>query len=480
MSVQQSEGKQTPHDGRALSLGYLLRFNIPLTLTFLMMAGSAPIISMGIAWMHDAEGERLHLSAFLLTFAVGLFLYSPLFFARNIAIRTVSDRRSLFRFNSFFCVCASVSAIGIVMVSQVDVVGHFVYGHLLNTLPAVEMLAREGILMFTPIPILIVLRGMGHACHINNGQTWYVGVGTSLRLTAMVIFVFGYAVDSELSGPTLGGITYSVGILTETVFILLTLWNKPQWRHNGEQKLLSYVQFARYAGPLMLASLLTKCLTPVLIYMINNCYRPEENGSAFNLIRDSAWVLLALLHSIQPGIVTFATSRGNLRTLVRFAGGLMCAITGLIILVALTPLREWIFVDLMRVDNQIILQLTFMALIWLIPQPLASMANLFLSALHTRSGHTMWVTVGNLVALSVLITAAVSMDLSAYNGVILAVIAGVLFHLVAGMVQLLGLLNGGLEASLSTENLAERFGPTIEEDAEPPGEAVPVPERVRV
>jgi hypothetical protein len=479
MSVQQSDENQTPHNGHPLRLGYLLRFNIPLTMTFLMMAGSAPIISTGIAWMHDAEGERLHLSAFLLTFAVALFMYSPLFFARNIAIRTVTDRRSMFRFCGFFCSCAMFSAFGLVVTSQVDAVGHFIYGYVLDAHPQIEMLARQGVLMFFPIPLLIVLRGMGHACHINNGQTLYVGAGTTLRLTAMVIFVFGYAIDSDLPGPMLGGITYSVGIFTETVFVLLTLWNKPQWRHRGEQKLLSYVQFVRYAGPLMMASLLTKCLMPVLIYMINNSYRPEENGSAFNLIRDTAWVLLALLHSVQPGVVAFATSRRNLKTLVKFASGLMTVITGLIVLVALTPLREWIFVNVMRVDNQIILQLTFMALVWLIPQPLTSMANLFLSALHTRSGHTIWVTLGNLVAISFLIVVAVSMDLSAYNGVILAVVAGVAFHLLAGAVQLIGLLNGGLDASLTTANLAERFEPSIEDDAEPTGEALPVPERVR-
>lgn len=467
----------SPDSAERLTIGYLIRFSLPLALTFLMMSGSAPIVSNGITWMHGAEGERIHLAAFLMTFVTALMIYSPMFVARNVAIRTIHDRRSMKRFVGFIGGCALGNAAILLLVSRVDLFGHFVFGRCLHTDPQMEALARDGLLVFVPIPFLVALRGLGQGCHITNEQNWYVGYGTGLRLVSMAVFVFGYGIHHDLSGPVLGGLTYLIGIGAETVFVLLMLWNKPQWTTHENGPVLTYPQFSRYAFPLMGGAFFNQLLGPVLIYLINTGRHPDENGATFDLMRGSAWLMFSTLMSLQPAVLRFATSRNNLRVILKYIATLVICMTGLSLLLAATSLRWWVYVGWFDVDNTTILDLTYLCLFWLIPVPLFNSLNLLTAALHTRSGRTLWVTAGNALGLGLLVVAGFALENGAYDGVIVAVVGNAVFYLAAAAVQTVGLLNGGLDAALSPEHLAD----TLEAEAERRGtmraSAEPVTER---
>jgi len=464
-----------------LTVSYLVRFSLPLALTFLMMSGAAPLVSNGIAWVQGADGERIHLSAFLLTFVTALFIYSPMFIARNVANRTITDRRSLGAFAVFFVSCAAASSVMLAVVSRLDALGHFWFVTLLGTSAQTEALAREGLLVFVPIPILVALRGMAQGCHINNDQTWYVGIGTALRLTTMAVFVFGYAIHRELTGPILGGLTYLTGIGVETVFVLAALYGKPQLTEEDGGPAMGFGHFTRYAGPLMLGSMLHQLSGPILIYIIGRAYQPGENAASYNLLRDTVWIMVSMLMTIQAVVISHATSRGNLRIIMRFSGGLVAVITAVAALLALTPLREVIFVGWLRVDNRIILALTFTALIWLIPMPAIALLNHFIMALHTRSGRTGWVMAGNVVGLAVLVGLACTLDLSAYNGAVLAIVGLASSQLISASSQSIGLLRGGLQAALDPATMAEKMQPAIQPASpqEPGPPPPPVPEHAR-
>ncbi|MHC4798882.1 MAG: hypothetical protein ACYTF1_19790, partial [Planctomycetota bacterium] len=343
-------------------------------------------------------------------------------------------------------------------ISKVDVVGNLVFVNLLKAEQQIALLARQGMFIFVPIPILIALRGLAHACHINNGQTWYVGAGTGIRLVCMAAFVFGYGIHQDFSGPILGGLTYLTGIGIETAFVLVMLWNKPQWTTIGQERLLDYSEYLRYAGPLMLASVLTLFLVPILIYVINKeCRQPGENGATFSLIRDTGWVMFSMLLSIQPVVVAFASSARNFKVLIRFTAFLSAAITAVILLISLTPLRQLIFVDILKVNNAIILRLTFVSLLWLIPHPIINATNQFIASMHTRSGRTIWVTIGNFAGYAVLALLYLCLDLNSFDGVVVAVNASAIFNLTVALVQMLGLMRGGFQATVSPATMVEKF-----------------------
>jgi len=63
MSSTHTQPSHLNPDKPRLTTPLLIRFSWPLALTFLMMSGSAPLVSNGITWMHGADGERIHLLA---------------------------------------------------------------------------------------------------------------------------------------------------------------------------------------------------------------------------------------------------------------------------------------------------------------------------------------------------------------------------------------------------------------------------------
>ncbi|HSW44528.1 MAG TPA: hypothetical protein VLM89_03050 [Phycisphaerae bacterium] len=449
---------EAPASARSpITLGFLIRFSGPLVATFLMMAAAAPIIVHGISWIKDAEGERVHLSAFLLVGAVAVFIYSPMFVSRDVANRTVTDRASFVRSTWFFMFWSAVAAVILLWVGQVDAVRHFVFGKVLHGTAETEHLAINGLRLFAVMPFLAALRGLGQGCHINNGETWHVGIGTALRLVAIAVFVYGFAVWHDMSGPVLGALTYLIGMTVETAYVLFTLRGKPQLTRIESGPTLTFRQFTRYAGPLMLGSFLLQFCPPMLIYIINRAGLPAENAAAFSVTRDCFWFVVSVLLIVPPLVVTHATSLRNLRLLLGLCVAVTAVLTALTGLLAMPAVRDEVFVRVFRVNNETILSLISVGLLWVLPTPALMFLNYLVAALHTRSGRTGWVTAGNLAGLLFLLAVAVGPDLSDNRGIVLAVVCNAVFLLVSTLVQAIGLFGGGFAAAIDPSSLAERL-----------------------
>lgn len=442
---------------RPLTVRRLCAISLPLALTFLMMSGSAPIVTAGIAWMQEAAGERVHISAFLLTFATALLVYSPAFAARNVAIRMVVDRRSMIRFIVGNAVWGVVSASLLVAISKSDTVGNFVFMHIYHVEPDMAALAREGVIWFVPMPFLIVLRGLGQGCHITNDDGWYVGIGTALRLVGMALYVFAFAIRTDVSGPALGGQAFVVAIGIETVYVLAMLRGRPQWYVRESRSILSYGQFVRYAGPLMLAATLGQLAPLMLIRLINRANLPQESLGGYDLVRSSIWLMLSALNCVQPIVIAHGTSRRNLGAIVRFTAALLVLPTILVAVLAFTPLHHVVYERWMRVDNLVMVGLVYAALYWVLPLPLLLVSGQAAAGLHIRSGRTGWVTAGTIGGLLLLASMPHWVDTHAWDGTVLAVFAFLLFHIVGTSVQFIGLLRDGVGRALSSRDLSEQM-----------------------
>jgi hypothetical protein len=457
MSLSPDANTSSEPGNHDLTFGYLLRFSWPLVATFLMMAAAAPIIAHGITLIKDAEGERIHLAAFLLVAVVSVSIYSPTFVSRDVANRTVTDRTSLVRFVWFFAFWSALVSAILVVVALVPGVRHWVCVDLLHGSAETEQLAVAGLLVFACIPFLSSLRGLGQGCHINNGETWYVGVGTGLRLAAVAIFVYGFAIWQDMSGPVLGALTYFIGMLVETVYVLATLRTKPQWTRIQHGPALTFGQFTRYACPLMLGTLFLQLSPNLLLIIIGKAASPEENKAAYSVTRDCCWFIISVILVVPPLIVTHAKSMANLRKVLRLCVAGTIVLTLFCGLLAVPVIRDLVFVAVFKVNNTAILSLISLGLLWFLPTPAMMFLNYLVTAFHTRSGRTMWVTTGNLVGLGLLLGIALWPRLDVFNGVVLAVAGNVAFLLVSTLVQAIGLLNGGFHAAIDPSSLAERL-----------------------
>jgi len=460
MSSPSVTNESDPSKNHHLTIGYLLRFSWPLAATFLMMAAAAPMIAHGITIIKDSAGERIHLSAFLLVAVASISIYSPTFVSRDVANRVVTDRASLLRITWFFLFWSAIMSVILAALALEPNLRHLVFVRILNGSEDTEQLAIAGMLVFAGVPFLAAMRGIGQGCHISNGETWYVGMGTALRLVAIAVFVYGFAIRHDLSGPVLGALTYLIGMGVETVYVLLMLRNKPQWTVPRRGPALTFGQFTRYAGPLMAGSLLLQLAPNILVIIIGRAAMAEENKAAYSVTRDCCWFFMSVLWVIPSLIVTHAKSIRNLRMLLALCIGATIVLTVMTGVLAVPAVRDLVFVTVFKVNNRAILSLISLGLLWFLPTPAMILVNHLVTALHTRSGRTMWVTAGNLAGLGLLTAVALWPNLESFNGIVLAVAGNSAYLLVSTLVQVIGLFNGGFQAALDPRSLAERMRKT--------------------
>lgn len=443
--------KETP-----LTYKKLISQSFPMILTFFMISGSAPIVTGGISWKFGAEGETLHLSSFLLAFVTAIFLYSPAFSIRNVSIRVVKDKTSLKMTSIFYCMLATISAGFIILVAQNDYFGSLVFEKIYRASPAIAQLAREGLFIFCVAPFLVVFRGIAQGWHISHGKAGYVGKGSLIRMITMALFVFGFAIHQpSLTGPQIGGFTYIIGIGVEMIYVLFMLKKTSSFPQASETHIYAIRKFIYFAMPLIFANMIQQFLTPITIIFIEKCQFPEESLGGYEVLKGTIWFGLSMITALQPMFIQYASSRKNLKKLLKFALLNVSIIIAVLATLVYTGLKIALYVGILRIDNQLILNLLFETLFWIPLLPLVNMTWFVLAALHTRAGTTYWITAGNFMALVTILIFGKFLDFSHMNGILLAFIIYTGFHCISLAIQALGLLISGLEPALKENILVE-------------------------
>ena len=436
-----------------LTLRQLINLAAPMVLSFVMMSGAAPIVTGGVAWKFGPEGESLHLSAFLVCFMSALLLYSPVFVSREIAIRTVTDSASKRQYLRFFMAVSGTCSLLVVVMSQMTPLNVLFYERLVGIDSLTRELACEGLTYFVPLPFLISLRSYFQSRHINQRTAWYNGAGTAVRLIAMAVFVFGFAIHMpDMTGPKLGGLTFLIGLSFETLFVFVAAHSHRLPVGNAA---VSTGTMLKFAVPLILSAVTQMIIPMLLIRLLAVTTHPAEGQAGYDLMRSTLWLSLSIMYAMQPTIVSCATSRENLQLLYRASTALAIFVAFCFTLVAFTPLHRLLFVDLMDLDNVLIQTLLFDALPWATALPLIVMVDVFLVSLHMRAGSTLWVWASRTCGLVVLLLIVGLADLSAFNGVKLVVFAEILHHLTAVVLLSIGMLKQGIERSLHRGTVAE-------------------------
>jgi hypothetical protein len=267
----------------------------------------------------------------------------------------------------------------------------------------------------------------------------------------MALFVYTYAIHSDLNGPVLGGLTFLTGMTIELITNAIFLFKAPQWEVKIGTHLLSLKAIWKYTLPLVFSLYLTKMMTPITFNIIEKTANSEEALGGFQLYHSTMWIALSLIFSAQPMIIKYATTRKNLKRIFAFNLGISVLITLLLTVLTYTYLKDLFYIDFMKVDNELILELLYESLPFTLVLPLLSLTTLFLNALHTRSGHTMWLVTSNVIAL-IPVFLIRYLDLADSNGTLISVVCYIIFYITTIVIQLIGLRKYGLDKCF-TENI---------------------------
>ena len=373
-----------PSDSRApaakdLSARGILAFWAPLAATWVMMAVEGPYLAAVVARLPD---PTLGLAAYGVAIAMAVLIEAPVIMLLSASTALVEDAVSYRRLRAFAHGLNVFSTLLLLLV-LVPPVHH---GLMIGVLGLPEDLAHltyGALWCFLPWPAAIGYRRFWQGVLIRSGRTRLVAGGTVLRLIAMSTAAIVLAVSTDLPGASVGASALSFGVVAEAVVArwmargaigallgpadraasaadappvsadphdiaeigragVSTADPAADPSAGGE---LRFSDIGRFYVPLALTSLIGIAIQPMLTFFMGRAASPVESLAVFPVVHSLGFIFRAVGLSFQDAVIALLGRRDEgYAEIRRFAIGLGAGLSGILALVAFTPLSHIWFV----------------------------------------------------------------------------------------------------------------------------------------
>lgn len=221
-----------------------------------------------------------------------------------------------------------------------------IVGGLIHPPPEVLGPARIGLMIMTPWTWSIAYRRFQQGVLIRFGRSQLVGIGTMIRLGANILVLgIGYALGS-FPGIVVGSAAVACGVMAEALFIgfaVRPVLRGPLRSAPPVPVPLSRRSFLDFYVPLALTSLLGLLGLPILSAALGRMPRPLESLAVWPVISGLTFTLRSLGYAFNEVVVALLDRPGFGPVLRRFSRILGAVTSGVLILIALTPLARGYF-----------------------------------------------------------------------------------------------------------------------------------------
>ena len=253
---------------------------------------------------------------------------------------------------------------------------------------------RLGLMLMTPWTAAIAVRRFQQGLLIRFGHTRSVGIGTALRLSANgTILTLGLLVQ-DVPGIVVGTAAVSLGVLTEAMFIHLRvqpLVKILRTQSSLTAESLTLGQLMTFYLPLAVTPLLTLLALPIGSAALSRMPRALDSLAVWPVLAGLSFTLRSFGLAYQEVVVALLDKPGTIHPLSRFAQILALATSGLLLLVASTPLAHIWFADIAGLSPDLVTLGT--TAIWLATfMPALSVIESFFQGMLVQSRRTKAIT----------------------------------------------------------------------------------------
>jgi hypothetical protein len=204
-------------------------------------------------------------------------------------------------------------------------------------------------MLMTPWTASIAVRRFYQGILIRHGQSRWVGVGTAIRLIALLAgLVLGLGMEST-SGIVLGTFAISLGVLSEAVFVRLCaqpILKKLKQIQSHETDHPQFRKFLRFYIPLASTPLLVLLALPVASAALSRMPLPIESFAVWPILGGLVFLFQGIGLAYQEVVVALIEKPTFFFPLRRFAFELAAGNSTILLLIAISPLAEFWFVTL--------------------------------------------------------------------------------------------------------------------------------------
>jgi hypothetical protein len=331
----------------------------PLAASWLFMGAELPMISAVMARMVD---PKIHLAAYGgVVFPLALIIEAPIIMllaASTALSKDTASYRKIYRF--------------MMWAGGVLTALHFLLAYTPLYYPVVVVWmgvpdeivepARLGLMIMIPWTWTIAYRRYQQGVLIRFGFSRAVGVGTAIRLAAnasmlaLLLLIDRLNDGLAIPGIVVGTSGIAAGVIAEAIYAGLRV--RPVL-HGELQRApivdpaLTWRTFNTFYIPLVLTSLINMVAQPAAPAAISRMPFALESLAALPVVSGLTFMFRSMGFAYNEVVVALLDQRGSTANLRRFAYALMSLSTLGIILIAVTPLSTFWFVEVSGLDPQL-------------------------------------------------------------------------------------------------------------------------------
>jgi hypothetical protein len=315
----------------------------PLAASWLLMSAESPLVSAIMARLANPE---INLAAFGgIVNPLALIIESPIIMLLAASTTLSKDWGSYQKIRRYMMSAGAALTLLHIIVAFTPLYYVVVRGVIGAPAEIVEP-ARTGLMLMLPWTWSIAYRRFNQGVLIRFGHSHVIGLGTGVRLGAeIIVLTAGYLIHT-LPGIVVGAGAVAMGVLSEAIYIGIhvqpVLRNELRAAPPVAQPLTARLFLAFYL-PLMLTSLLSLLIEPTGSASLSRMPLALASLAAWPVVHGLIFMLQSMGIALNEVVVTFLEEPGAARVLHRFTLALVAITTGLLLLIAATPLSTWWF-----------------------------------------------------------------------------------------------------------------------------------------
>ncbi len=370
-----------------------------------MLSAGQPIVHAGLARL---ESPELILAAYGMAFYAAVLLEAPIIMLLPAANALVTDEHS-YRLTSrcMWAMNAFLTAVTAV-VTLVASVYRFVFVTIMQFPPEVAEAARPALCILLLWPALIGIRRYYNGILVRFGWTAIIGWATAGRVVVMILVTVAGINWFPEHGVLVGGAALMLGVVADTAVavvaarVLLRERVLPALSENSPAGGRTVAGFVRFFTPLALTSTLRVVARPLMLSGIARGAAPVLSMAAFPVALGTMSLVAGHLQMLQQVVVARVRDPATYQVVRRFTWLVSLGCTGLLALVALSPLSDLYHGGIIGLRGEV-LAAANLSLVFLAVMPLLTGLQAHNQGLLIRSGRTVSVNAAAFFNLVILV-----------------------------------------------------------------------------
>lgn len=318
----------------------------PLATSWLLMGFERPIVCAFIARLDNPE---INLASYAgIVFPLSLLIESPIIMLLATSTALCKDW-AWYRFlKNFMAWVASFLTIIHMLLAFTSLYDFLVINIIKVPSQLVEP-GRIGMMLMTPWTASIAIRRFLQGILIRHGKSRLVGIGTIIRLIALLSGLVLGSLTGKFSGIIVGTFSISLGVISEAIFVWFStqpiIKNLRRISHL-ENTQPAFSTFLRFYLPLATTPLLTLLALPIASLALSRMPSPIESFAVWPILGGLVFLFQGIGLGFQEVVVTLIENQKYYFALRRFAFQLGLATGILLLLISITPLADFWLITL--------------------------------------------------------------------------------------------------------------------------------------